>query len=139
MRARNAYHRLTGRTAAEDIAKVRLRLDRIADRVGKAEAATRATAKEAEFHVREVNRISPQLAALEAKVEDLRQALEGVPDSSGRASSGPGITPGDLSTARSLVEQIRAEHARIRVRLSALTSYEERLRRIEEKLGLPHD
>jgi chromosome segregation ATPase len=129
VRARNAYRRLTGRAATADIARVRQRLDRIADRVGKAEAAARATAKEAEFHVREVNRIAPQLSALEAKVEDLRQELGTRPDR----------VTGNLGTARSLVEEIRTEHARIRVRLSALTTYEERLRRIEEKLGLPHD
>lgn len=130
MKARNAWRRLTGRAAQEELRTAFERLDRQRGRIEKVEQRSQGTAKEAEFHVREVNRISPQLAALETKVEELRQALGSTPAVS---------SPSDLDTARSLVEEIRAEHARIRVRLSAVTSYEERLRRIEEKLGLPHD
>ena len=126
MKARNALRRLAGR---EQLQTVFERLDRQRGRLEKLEKGAKDNAKEAEFYVREINRVSPQLAALESKVEDLRQAL-----------STPRIEgSGDLETARSLVEEIRAEHARIRVRLSAVTTYEERLRRIEEKLGLPHD
>ena len=62
-------------------------------------------------------------------MEDLRQVL----------ATPTAATPEELTEARSLIEEIRAEHARIRVRLSAVSSYEERLRRIEEQLGLPHD
>jgi prefoldin subunit 5 len=130
MKARNAWRRLTGRAAQVELRTVFERLDRQAGRIEKTEQRTQSTAKDAELHVREVNRIAPQLSALEAKVEDLRQALEATPRIQGS---------GDLEAARSLVDEIRAEHARIRVRLSAVTTYEERLRRIEEKLGLPHD
>jgi len=123
MKARDAYRKIIGREAAQDIAKLRKRVDRLGER-------THSTAKDAELHVREMNRIAPQLAALEAKVEDLRLMLAEAPRIDG---------PEDVATARSLVEQIQREHAQIRVRLSAVTTYEERLRRIEEKLGLPHD
>jgi phage shock protein A len=124
--AKNALRRLAGR---EQLQTVFERLDRQRGRIEKLEKGARGNAKEAEFYVREINRVSPQLSALESKVEDLRQAL-----------TTPLIgAPEDLDTARSLIDEIRAEHARIRVRLSAVTTYEERLRRIEEKLGLPHD
>lgn len=127
MTARDRLRRLTGRAELPGIFE---RLDRQRGRIERLESGAKSNAKEAEFYVREINRVSPQLSALEAKVEDLRQALAGTPAPD---------SPTDLDLARSLVEEIRAEHARIRVRLSAVTSYEERLRRIEEKLGLPHD
>lgn len=106
------------------------RLERQAHRIAQTEKSTRATAKEAELHVREMNRIAPQLAALESKVENLRQALEAAPTVDGED---------DISRARNIVHEVRREHEQIRVRLSAVTSYEERLRRIEESLNLPHD
>lgn len=111
------------------INRVEAELGHAVDRSRNANMKANQAAKDAEFQVREVNRIAPQLAALEAKVEDLRQRLDD-----------PAFTLGDEEQqARSLVEEIRLEHQRIRVRLSAVTTYEERLRRIEEKLGLPHD
>lgn len=126
MKARNALRRLAGRDQLQTVFE---RLDRQRGRIEKLEKGAKSNAKEAEFYVREINRVSPQLSALESKVEDLRQAL-----------TTPSVgSPEELVEARSLVEEIRTEHARIRVRLSAVTTYEERLRRIEEKLGLPHD
>ena len=123
MKVRDAYRKIIGREAAEDLARLGKRVDRIGER-------SQSAAKDAELHVREMNRIAPQLAALEAKVEDLRQELTPPPGVDG---------PEDLVAARSLVQEIQREHAQIRIRLSAVTTYEERLRRIEEKLGLPHD
>lgn len=106
------------------------RLERQARRISEVERVSRTAAKEAELHVREMNRVAPQLAALESKVETLRQALE----------AGPRVDEvDDLRQARNIVDEVRREHERIRIRLSAVTTYEERLRRIEEKLDLPHD
>lgn len=131
---RNVFRKVSGRDASEQIGRLRQRVDGIAERSQVSVQQTIRSAKAAEFYTREVNRISPQLAALETKVERLRLALE--------ALTAPGVgssTPAEVAEARGLVESIQEEHRRIRVRLTALTQYEERLRRIEEKLGLPHD
>jgi hypothetical protein len=120
----------SGRATEERLQRIQARLDRIAKRTDRVEKATRLTAKDAELHVREVNRIGPQLAALEDKVEDLRQALEATP----RIDSDD-----DVREAQTLIDLIRREHKQIRLRLSAVTTYEERLRRVEDRLGLPHD
>lgn len=130
MRARDAYRKIIGREAMEAVARIRERLDRQSERLGRLEKRGFDTYKEAEFHVREMKRIAPQLAALERRVEEMRQRLEAAP----RVDE-----PAELAESRSLIEEVRREHAQVRVRLSAVTAYEERLRRIEEKLGLPHE
>lgn len=127
MKTRNALRRLAGRDKLQTIIS---RLDRQHGRLAKVEETSRLFARDDEVHTREINRIAHQLAALESKVEDLRQQLAPVPV--------PG-SPDEVEAARSLVDEIRTEHQRVRVRLSAVTTYEERLRRLEEKLGLPHD
>ncbi len=71
-------------------------------------------------------RIGTQVAALETRVEDLRERLD-----LGRLA---GVDePGH--EARSIVEEVRQEHERIRVRISAAVRYEERLRQLEERLS----
>lgn len=127
MNTRNALRRLTGRDQLQTILS---RLDRQHGRLAKLENASRRAARDDELHAREINRIAHQLAALETKVEDLRQRLAPVPEAG---------SPDEVDRARTLVDEIRTEHQRVRVRLSAVTTYEERLRRIEEKIGLPHD
>jgi DNA repair exonuclease SbcCD ATPase subunit len=76
---------------------------------------------------RELKRISPQLAALEERFEDLRQRLE-LPDLD--------ASDADRAEARSLVEEIRREHAQVRARITAATVFEERLRVLEERAGI---
>lgn len=76
---------------------------------------------------RELVRLSPQVAALEERVESLRQRLD---DPSYAGSEA------EQSQARSLVEEVRAEHARVRARISAATVFEERLRVLEARLGV---
>jgi DNA repair exonuclease SbcCD ATPase subunit len=76
---------------------------------------------------RELKRVSPQLAALEERVEDLRQRLD-VPDLD--------ASDADRAEARSLVEEIRREHAQVRARITAATVFEERLRVLEERAGI---
>lgn len=75
---------------------------------------------------RELVRISPQLAALEARLEDLVARLDGTPLAA---------TPEEQAEARSLLEEVRAEHARVRARITAATVFEERLRVVEDKLA----
>jgi len=126
---RRVAAKVSGRDASEQIGRLRERVDGLAERAQVAVQQSARSAKAAELHTRELNRIAPQLAALEAKTEQLRLALAPTPTADAA----------ELEEARGLVEVIQEEHRRIRVRLSALTQYEERLRRIEEKLGLPHD
>ncbi len=76
---------------------------------------------------RELGRLSPQVAALEERIEDLRQLLE-TPDLD--------ATPAERAEARSLVEEIRREHAQVRARITAATVFEERLRVLEAQAGL---
>lgn len=75
-----------------------------------------------ELH-RELNvRVAPQLSALEQRVEELRQRLDR-PDLS--------LSEHERAQARSLLEEVRDEHARIRARITAATVFEERLRVLE--------
>lgn len=67
----------------------------------------------------EFGAISGQLAALEKRVAE----LEAPPVDGGDAN--------DRQEARSIVEAVRAEHARVRARLTLISAYEERLRRLE--------
>lgn len=71
----------------------------------------------------EMERLQPHVAALDARIEDLRQALDDAALTTG---------PDDLVVARSVLDEIRREHAVVRERLSAASSYEERLRRLED-------
>jgi DNA repair exonuclease SbcCD ATPase subunit len=71
-------------------------------------------------------RIGTQVAALEARMEDLREDL----DLADLAADGQ---PGE--DVRSIVEEVRREHERIRVRISAAARFEERLRQLEERLS----
>ena len=77
--------------------------------------------------LRELGRIGPQVAALEERVESLRQRVE-EPDPTG--------TPDDLAAARNVLDEVRAEHARVRARISAAVVFEERLRVLEAKAGI---
>lgn len=95
----------TGQVPAE----VAARLDRQHGRLGEVE--------------RDLARIGPQVAALEARFEDLRQQLT-VPQ--------PGSE--ELTQAGALVEQIRREHERMRARVSAAARFEERLGQLEDQM-----
>lgn len=75
---------------------------------------------------RELSRIGPQVAALEQRLEDLAEQLSPVD---------PGSTD-DRADARSLLEEVRREHAQVRARITAATVFEERLRVLEERAGL---
>lgn len=67
-------------------------------------------------------RLAPQVASLEVRLESLRERLEDT-------FSG---TPEDVAIARSVVEEVRQEHERIRVRFSGMAAYEARLARLEK-------
>lgn len=71
----------------------------------------------------EVHRLIPHVAAQEDRIESLRSKLALEP----RAEE-----PKDIAEARSLIEEIQQQHAQIRVRLSGIAMYEDRLRTLEE-------
>jgi hypothetical protein len=75
----------------------------------------------------ELRRIGPHVAAVDQRVAGLErpQVTE------------PASTPGDgdravQGEARSLVEEIRTEHARVRARLSAVAAHEQRITKVEQ-------
>jgi chromosome segregation ATPase len=70
---------------------------------------------------REVARLSPQVAAIEERIEDLRQALER-----------DALPPGDQATLAEALARIEREHEQVRVRISAAARFEERLRVLED-------
>ncbi|HEY0453453.1 hypothetical protein [Actinophytocola sp.] len=71
----------------------------------------------------ELERIIPQIAAQESQLESLREKLGTVP-----AADRP-----QIDESRTLIEEIRREHSQIRVRLTAVAQYEDRLRQLEDR------
>ncbi len=76
-------------------------------------------------HARDLARIGPQVAALEERVEQLRQRL----------SPPPTATDEEAERARSLLEAVRREHAQVKVRVTTLVKYEERIRQLEDEVA----
>jgi predicted nucleic acid-binding Zn-ribbon protein len=83
--------------------------------------------KDLDGHVKwlydEQRRLAPHLAALEARVAAFER-----PGSIARLAE-------RLEYAPDEADEVRAEHARIRARLAAISKYEERLARLEEGLA----
>jgi len=81
-------------------------------------ARVEATAK---WTANEVRRLAPQVAAIEARIADLDDLLRRREIDAATASE----------PERTMLDLIATEHERVRVRLAAVASYEERLRRLE--------
>ncbi|HET8642717.1 MAG TPA: hypothetical protein VFM37_12310 [Pseudonocardiaceae bacterium] len=79
-----------------------------------------------DFAVDETRRLEPHIASLEERVTTLDEVATErlVPPANG-----------ELSEARSVLDEVRSEHARVRARLTAVAKYEERIGRLEEALG----
>lgn len=71
----------------------------------------------------EVERMQPQTASMEQRLEELRQRLDTRLD--------PGSAE-DQAEARRLLDEVRREHQQIRSRMTAIAWYEDRLRKLEE-------
>lgn len=71
----------------------------------------------------ELERIIPQIAAQESQLESLREKIAAVP---------VGDQP-QVDESRMLIDEIRREHSQLRVRLTAVAQYEDRLRRLEDR------
>ena len=82
----------------------------------------RQSANEFAWAVNELQRLGPQLASLEARVESQRQSREAP-------------VPGAVPTEIDLLSAIRAEHEQVRARLFTVTRYVERLESLEAQVA----
>lgn len=96
------------------------RLNGIEPRVGEAERVVGDTAFD-------LQRLVPMVAAQERQLQELRDKLAAVPSA----------TAPEVDEARSLIEEVRRAHAQVRVRLTGVAQYEERLRRLEARATEP--
>jgi chromosome segregation ATPase len=87
-------------------------------------ATTHTLAAELDWAQNELRRITPHIAAVDERVGVLERTKAIYLDTDTEQQS----------EARSLVEEIRAEHAKIRARLSAVASYEHRIAKMEQAL-----
>lgn len=92
-------------------------------RLNQLERRFNEVAKLQRWSANELERIIPQIAAQESQLESLREKLTAVP-----AAERP-----EIDESRSLIEEIRREHSQIRVRLTAVAQYEDRLRKLEDR------
>jgi chromosome segregation ATPase len=99
------------------VGDMRGRLDDLIRRFDEVERLQKWTANE-------VERIIPQVAAQESQLESLREKISAVP-----AADQP-----QVDEARSLIDEIRREHMQVRVRLTAVAQYEDRLRKLEDRV-----
>jgi hypothetical protein len=101
---------------------LRERLDVLEQRVDQRlpQAANKANAAHTE-----VQRMEPQVASMEQRLEELRERVD--------TNLEPG-TSAERAEARRLIEAVRTEHERIRSRMTAIAWYEDRLRKVEERL-----
>ena len=95
------------------------------DRLATLERRFREVEKAQHWSANELERIIPQIAAQESQLEALREKLAAVP-----AADQP-----QIDESRQLIDEIRREHSQIRVRLTAVAQYEDRLRKLEVHTG----
>ena len=113
------YYRTVDRLAHEHteiVEDMRRRLDDLERRFSEVDKLQRWTANELE-------RIIPQVASQESQLESLREKIAAVP---------VGDQP-QIDESRRLIDEIRREHSQIRVRLTAVAQYEDRLRKLEDR------
>lgn len=103
--------------------RMRGRLDEQDRRLAALEAGMEQFRGDLRWTSNEVERIIPHVAAQEAQLEDLRVKLVMAPSAEER----------EVADARSLIEEVQRQHAQIRVRLSGIAMYEDRLRKLEER------
>lgn len=75
---------------------------------------------------RELARVSPQVAALEARLETLRDAVE-------RGNIAIDAPSDGQVDAASIWAEIQRQQEQVRARITAATRFEERLRRLEDR------
>lgn len=108
------------RTIQRDLKQIKATLGPVAARVEKHDEAVRQTdLREVDFR-----RAMQQLAALETRVGAIEEDGGAV----------VAAMPGDAAASLRLLDEVRREHEQVRVRFQLISSYEERLRRIESML-----
>lgn len=96
---------------------------RVAEAVEPLRHELAATREQAGWTANEMERLQPHVAALDARLEDLRVAIDDV---------GLDVADGDAARARGILDEVRREHALIRERLGAMGVLEDRLRALEQ-------
>ncbi|WP_206784013.1 hypothetical protein [Amycolatopsis sp. MtRt-6] len=121
------------RPRIEQIATDRIQpeLDRLHAGIAELRRDVERTTQELDGHVKwlydEQRRLAPHLAALETRIAAFER-----PGSVARLAE-------RLEYAPDEAEEVRAEHARIRARLAAISKYEERLARLEADVAARHE
>jgi uncharacterized coiled-coil protein SlyX len=100
------------------------RLERQAERLRSHEELVNRAASSALRLAALTEIVGSQVAALESRFADVLET----------AGAPLPVGDGDVDEARTLIEEVRAEHRRIRERFGVVTAYEERLRRLEDAL-----
>ena len=124
---------------ATALAKLRESVDRLRERVQKQDARLAAVEGAVSDFQRatalstvERERRDTHFGTMEVRLADLEQRVHDARASGGQADSPDAEA---LAAGRSLLEEIRVEHARIRARMQVVSAYEERLRRVEESVA----
>jgi exonuclease VII small subunit len=113
----------------QSIEKLQKKLDRANERLRDDHTALNEVTKTDSLREVDFGRAMQQLGSLEARLGSLeRDGGEAVV-----------AAPGDEVEARRLLDAVQREHEQIRVRFQVVTSYEERLRRVEAALTKLYD
>ncbi|MDQ3506381.1 MAG: hypothetical protein M3446_11875 [Actinomycetota bacterium] len=114
----NSVIRLLSRPLRDQLARNTAPLDA---RLAALEKRIEELAAESAWTANELRRIAPQTAALESRLADLAAATE------------PPLSADDaeLEASRQLLDEVRDEHRKVRLRLSGVTHFEDRLRKLE--------
>lgn len=113
------------------------RLQRQQDRLGRQRAALDQQARRLSYYTEQVVKaidsatgVKSSFEILDSQVGALEMRLADLTDQASAARLAVGER--DAVEARSLLDEIRTEHARIRERFGVVAAYEERLRRLED-------
>lgn len=96
-------------------------IDHLEHRLNELQNRLQPVADESFWTANELRRLAPQLASMEVRIAQLEERMNEV-----RAGD-----PAEVKEARTLIDEVKSEHERIRTRLSAVSRYEERLERLE--------
>lgn len=138
-RVEDIADRAANRRAAEVADRIRADVAKLGDDIRRelAElreevAAARPLAGRIDWVDNVLARLGPHVAAVDERVGTLERTRVAGED------AGP-VDEAEIAQARSLVEEVRAEHAKVRARLTAIARYEERIARLEELVATRDD